>query len=70
MKWEFECPATLDKLYRTLDPNVDHCLVCKKDVHLVHNMDQLKEKVYRKIIKKKGKQRKLHGIGMRLWATL
>jgi len=45
MEWEFECPATLDKLTRTLDPNVDHCSVCKKDVHLVHSMDQLKEKV-------------------------
>lgn len=45
LKWEFQCPATLDKLSRTPNPEVDHCSVCKKDVYLVHNMSELKEKV-------------------------
>jgi len=45
MQWEFECPATLDKFTRTALAGVDFCSVCQKNVYLVHNMDQLKEKV-------------------------
>jgi len=45
MDWEFACPVALDKLQRTADREVDFCTVCKKNVYLVHNVEQLKEKV-------------------------
>eukprot|EP00026_Physarum_polycephalum_P010606 Phypoly_transcript_10773.p1 GENE.Phypoly_transcript_10773~~Phypoly_transcript_10773.p1 ORF type:complete len:355 (+),score=37.65 Phypoly_transcript_10773:139-1203(+) len=44
-KWEFLCPASLDKFGRTADPKIDYCAVCEKHVYLVHNMEELKAKV-------------------------
>lgn len=44
-QWEFLCPIKPNMLQLTANPEVFHCKDCKKDVHLVHNYEQLDQKV-------------------------
>ena len=44
-EWESLCPMLLEKLSRTGDDKIDHCLACGKDVHIVETYDELEEKV-------------------------
>ena len=44
-EWEFKCPMEMGQLKRTDDDNVDFCPKCKKNVYLVHDTEELGEKV-------------------------
>lgn len=44
-EWEFQCPAVLSKMTRTSDPETDFCSVCNKNVYLVHNIEDLHQRV-------------------------
>jgi len=44
-EWEFRCPMELSKLQQTRDSNIDFCPSCQKNVYIVHDKQELTQKV-------------------------
>jgi hypothetical protein len=41
LEWEFKCPIALERLQATADERVNWCGVCKENVYLVNNIEDL-----------------------------
>ena len=38
---EYECPQKWDEMIASINPNIRHCYICKKDVHFCHSVEDL-----------------------------
>jgi hypothetical protein len=48
LEWSFECPVALNRLQKTTDDTIDICEICNKNVYLVKNEQELRERVDKK----------------------